>query len=365
MDNIIRYDKCNMLNNNDIAMHRGGVRRNSNLEILRIISMCLVMMLHYIPTRLTPSAASLQTDFWETLLNLELRSLSFVAVNCFVLISGYFGIKWKIKSFSSLIFRILFWSAISYVLAVVLTPLILGETYVYSGNLFANIFTIRWFIGAYLCLYVFSPVLNSFLDNVSQSKLGCFLLAFYALSTIFGWILKSHEFYEGMSMLALAGLYLIGGYIRRYELKVLQFNRFWDLAIYLIIGIVLVIMSIIAYRFNATQSLYGYLNPLVIIQSVYLFLFFKKLDVGKSGFINLIAASAFSVYLFHTDICSRVLWSHICEVINSYGPVLSVFIVILFFCSLFLICVLFDQVGTLVFDGMIKFRKTYLNIARK
>lgn len=312
--------------------------------------MCLVMMLHYIPTRLMPSTASLQTDFWETILNLELRSLAFVAVNCFVLISGYFGISWKIRSFSSLMFRIVFWSVVSYALAVWLTPVVFGVSYAYSGNVLANIFTLRWFIGAYVCLYVFSPVLNAFLNHVSQAQLGGFLLAFYALSTILGWMLKSHEFNEGMSMLALAGLYLTGGYIKRYELKMLRYDLWVDLGIYLAIGACLVVLSAIAYRLNAAKSLYGYLNPLVVVQSVYLFLFFKKLNVRNSDFVNLIAASAFSVYLFHTDICSRPLWHHICEGINSYGCLLSIFVVALFFCAVFLVCVAFDWMGNMIFN---------------
>lgn len=68
-----------------------------------------------------------------------------------------------------------------------------------------------------------------------------------------------------------------------------------DLGIYFAVGIGLVVLSVIAYKFNATKSVYGYLNPLVISQSVYLFLFFKKLNVRNSKIINLIAASAFSV----------------------------------------------------------------------
>lgn len=327
------------------------------MELLRIVSMCLVMMLHYIPTRLMPSAASLQTHLGETILNLELRSLAFVAVNCFILISGYFGIRWKVKSFGSLIFRILFWSLVSFTLVVLLTPWVFGERYIYSGNVLANIFTLRWFIGAYLCLYIFSPVLNAFLNHAGKTQLGQFILVFYILSTLLGWILKSHEFNEGMSMLSLAGLYLIGGFLRRYSLKALQYKLWTDLAIYLSLGACLVVLSVIAYKLNATKSLYGYLNPLVIIQSVYLFLFFKKLNIKKSKAINLMAASAFSVYLFHTDICSRPLWYHICEAINSYGSILSIPVIILFFAAIFLICVALDQIGNFVFGTIIRLGK--------
>lgn len=238
-----------------------------------------------------------------------------------------------------------------------LTPLLLNKTYAYSGNMLANIFTLRWFIGAYICLYVFSPVLNAFLNNVSQKCQGVFIVIFYVFSTIFGWILKSHKFNEGMSMLSLAGLYLVGGYIKRHKLKMLQFNLIVDLGIYLFLGVALVLVSILAYSFNTTKSIYSYTNPLVIVQSVYLFLFFKKLNVKKSCAVNLIAASAFSVYLFHTDICSRALWEQMCSIVNSYGSVPSLFIVILFFAALFLVCVVLDYVGGVIFDYIIRLGK--------
>lgn len=83
--------------------------RSSNIELLRILSMFLVLMIHYIPSRTLPTHDTLAHDTLGTLFDLELRSISFVCVNCFILISGYFGIRWKLKSFSNLLFQILFW----------------------------------------------------------------------------------------------------------------------------------------------------------------------------------------------------------------------------------------------------------------
>ena len=84
-----------------------ALKRKSNIELLRIISMMLVLLIHFIPTRnngffspiFVPQGCNpLSTDFLNTITNLELRSLCIVCTHCFVLISGYFGIKFKIKS---------------------------------------------------------------------------------------------------------------------------------------------------------------------------------------------------------------------------------------------------------------------------
>ena len=324
--------------------------RQSNIEILRILSMIFVLTLHYIPTRLMPDAETIHTNFNEFLINMELRSIAFVGVNCFILISGFFGISWKLKSFSNLIYRVLFWSFVAFIIIYIITPLVFDQPFIYPGEVLSNIWTLRWFIGAYLLLYLFAPVLNSFINNTTQKELGGFLLAFYITSTIFGWILKSHEFNEGMSMIHLSGLYFIGAYLKRYKLKILQFKALIDLAIYLLLGLILLICGSAAYYVGFTKSIYGYTNPLVVIQSVYLFLFFSKLKLNNIKIVNLFAASAFSVYLFHTDICCRPLYTKISNDINDQGILLSLPLVLLFFIGIFTICVAVDWIGNFIFN---------------
>lgn len=69
-------------------------QRNSAIEMLRILSMMMVLMVHFVgatfglPTREQLYALD-SGDLWKDVL----ESLSIVGVNCFVLISGYYGIK--------------------------------------------------------------------------------------------------------------------------------------------------------------------------------------------------------------------------------------------------------------------------------
>lgn len=75
--------------------------RKSNLELLRIVAMLLVLLTHYVSTRISIEEYPLVSNSvfnipsFHSILNMELESLSFVCVNCFVLISGYFRIKFK------------------------------------------------------------------------------------------------------------------------------------------------------------------------------------------------------------------------------------------------------------------------------
>ena len=69
--------------------------RQSNFELLRIVSMMLVLLCHYVPTRelgiITSSSFALVDGWSENLIvlaNLGMRSLSIVCVHCFILSLG-------------------------------------------------------------------------------------------------------------------------------------------------------------------------------------------------------------------------------------------------------------------------------------
>ena len=250
------------------------------------------------------------------------------------------------------LYQILFWAIFAY-----FAPIILGYNQFNVPDLCFNLINFsswNWFILSYLGLYLFAPMLECFIKNISQKQLSYFLLAFYCFSTIYGWILQvSPEFQEGTTFVSLIGLYLIGAYIRKYNLNVLRFKKIYDLLIYFGIGILLVILSVIALRFKITSSLYGYLNPLIIIESVYLFLFFKKLDIRYNKFINWVAASAFAVYLFHYNPNIFVFYSNICKYIQinfSY----SFFAAILFMILIFIVAVLIDKIRIWSFNLIYK-----------
>lgn len=210
-------------------------------------------------------------------------------------------------------------------------------------------FTQRWFIGAYICLYVIAPIINSFIEKCTQQQLGRYIIIFLLFSTVYGWLLRSSNFNEGMSELHLAGLYLIGAYIRRYDLKCLNLHASTDLILYFVLGFVLIIINAATYYIGFDKSIYGYLNPVVILQSIYLFLFFKKLNIGYVPVINIIAASTFSAYLFHHHLYIFPIYNQVCEWINSNSPlpILSMT------CVIFLIigfCTIIDFIGNRIFN---------------
>ena len=71
-----------------------------------------------------------------------------------------------------------------------------------------------WFVMGYLGLYIFSPLLNSFVKTSSKIGLRNFLIAFYAFQCYYCWITGVVSYFEGYSIVFFCGLYLTGALLQ-------------------------------------------------------------------------------------------------------------------------------------------------------
>ena len=96
-----------------------------------------------------------------------IEALTIIAVNVFVLISGWFGIRPKVSSFFKLFFQVAFINAIC-VTAILFT----GEK-IPLKDVIKNIVMAddgQWFVKIYMLLYLLSPVLNKYAETVSKKE---------------------------------------------------------------------------------------------------------------------------------------------------------------------------------------------------
>lgn len=277
-------------------------KRQVNIELLRIISMILVLLVHYnFPLNGKLSLEMYENSIMHYIGVASLCSLDFVCVNCFIIISGYFGIRWKLGGVLSYLFQISFWGGMIYLICWLLglhnfNPMAMVK----QMTLF--LFGVNWFFVAYLGLYMIAPVLNAYIEKVSEKELGIFVAVFYIFQTFFGWITpECREFVSGMSFVSFAGLYLLGAYLRKSSWVIFQWEAWTNLGVYLGVGVICVIISIGSRCVGATQSIYSYISPLQIIQTIYLFLFCKALKIAKGEKIVLFfSSSAFAALLMHS-----------------------------------------------------------------
>ena len=241
-----------------------------------------------------------RTDAWRALGAFEVDSWIFVCVPCFVVISGYFGIRWKWKGLFNYLFQIGFWGGIVYLL----TWLLGFHDFQPMGmlkNMTCFLYNVNWFFAAYLGLYMFAPILNAFIEKAGEKRMMWMTLAFFAFQTIFGWILKHGEFYFGLTFTSLIGWYLIGGLLRKSTWKGFHLKPWQNMAVFIGVGQVCVVIALVAAFLGIEKGTYSYISPLQVIQTTYLFLFCRSLKVRRGErVITFFASSAFAGLLAHS-----------------------------------------------------------------
>ncbi len=164
-------------------MYKNCVRsseRHMGFELLRIISMLMIVFMHEIGhggLGVSVEVGSLPYHVYWTV-----YALSRVSTNCFVMITGYYMVKSRMKL--SRVFRIwcevLFYSVLTYLIAIGLE----GELLSFS-ELIKVVTPISseeyWFATGYVMMYLCIPLLNSIIEGIADEKNSehCCFLCFY------------------------------------------------------------------------------------------------------------------------------------------------------------------------------------------
>lgn len=175
------------------------VERQSNLELLRLLAMMMILNLHSFRGYTYGSGMLQALDFFR-------ECTSICAVNVFLIISGFFGIRWKLRSIFNLLFQIFF-----YAFAVYLVACMIGVVdFSYRGLLHNGkcLYSFWGFITRYLLMYLCAPMMNAFSDKATSKQLEGFIIIL-VISELF--ITKSYGFLNYCTM------YLIGRSLRKNQ----------------------------------------------------------------------------------------------------------------------------------------------------
>lgn len=286
-------------------------RRDSNMELLRIIAMFMVMILHadFLANNM-PTVEEYASNPLSSLTRVLFESLSAVAVNVFVLISGWFGMKFRWKSVLNILFQCLFYGVAMLVFFSIFDRSLLSGKVVfdqlYPGRLF-------WFVPAYLGLLILSPVLNAFIETVSRGTFRTVLVAFLVFQCVYGWFLHDvgdyvNGFNDGYSLLSFIGLYLLARYAKVHRSAVFSMKASTDILVYVVASLCTGALIIAATYANGHFILGGsrykfleYNSPFIIIASMYLVLAFSKTKMPYMRVVNYLASSSFAIYLIHIN----------------------------------------------------------------
>lgn len=326
-------------------------KRQSNMELLRILAMFLVLLVHANYFSLgSPNIHQIQNESLDAILRIFFEAISIVCVNVFILISGWFGIKPTFKGLSNFIYQCLFFLTGLYMITIFIG---VNEISLHgiAGCIFAT--PLNWFIKAYLLLYLLSPVLNAFIRTTSQRTFKLVLISYFAFTCTYGWIGSAAFMNDGYTTLFFIGLYLLARYSRIYTPNWVQYSSFTYFAIYFACVAFVTSVSFLVPYFGARDvpyNLYSYISPTTIIGALALLLCFAKIKI-QNRFINWCGKSCFAVFLMHVS--PSTLW-HFKSMFIYLHDNLQVLVfwaaTFVILSIIFIIYVLIDKVRIITYD---------------
>lgn len=280
--------------------------RKSNFELLRIICMVMIVILHVLGHGYGFKSINIYSSNFFVV-NF-IKSLSIVAVNCYLLISGYFGINSiiNLKKIKKIYIQVLFYS-LFISLSFLLMKIKNINRYIALQMFLPITMKVWWFITNYLILYLISPYINKIVKSLSFKEINKLLIILFGVFIIWSSLIiigNPIDNSGGYSLYNFIYMYIIGAYINIYfhDKKI---NKLVFLFIYLILSFILSIFNIYISRVKgADLTIYSYNFLPVFLSSISLFLFFKELNI-QSKLINKISSLTLGVYLIHDHPFSR------------------------------------------------------------
>lgn len=300
-------------------------KRVVSIELLRVLAMMMVVMLHYLGKGelLPPLTGELGINGYVAWV---LESLSIVAVNVYMLISGYFLVKseFKVNRLIELICQILFYTIL--VEIILITCGIVPKEVLSINRLLQIVFPLQmehyWFMTAYIIMYLFSPLLSIAVSHMEQKQLRNTIVALLLFFSISKSLLPfqltiDHKGYDGMWFIC---VFLVAAYIRLYGIPFLEKGSLRGLFCYLAgVSCIFIIALVIRLIYQKTGSLdhfvgatFHYNHILNLFSAIGLFYAFLNLKFKQeslfSKMVCFIAPYSLGVYLLHEQIELRSLW---------------------------------------------------------
>lgn len=347
--------------------HNSPKERMANLELLRIVSMLLIVALHFLGkggwlTELTEaSMPRMGYVAWG------LEALAIGSLNVYMLLSGYFLIEssFKVKRLLQLFLQVLFYSITIGVIAAAFGCLPEeGFSIYYLATLCLPVSTNHyWFMTAYFLMYLFMPLLTQGVKRLTkqQFQIVLFFLLFVICVVKSVVPIKLSTDMQGYDCIWYMCVFLVAAYIRLYGIPLFK-NAGRSLLVYLASGAGIFALAF-ALRFlylrtgklsNMLTVSYNYNHILTLLASVaffYLFFHVKIKQGAFSRFVCRIAPYTLGVYLWHEHIAIRYEWQDWLYVVAGTpdNGVTLVLYTLLAAVLVFVIGILLDMLRSLLF----------------
>ena len=308
--------------------------RNMGVELFRVISMIMVVMLHVLGHGGVYSHAQTLTDNYNVAWFLE--TVAYCSVNCYALISGYANVKSSFK-FRRIVYLWLEVVTLNVALTAVMHFFVptatVTEDY-WIRAFFPLVSRAFWYFCAYFFMFPFIPILNTGILSLKkyQHAIICFMLM---APTVFRLIMQKDNYVlgSGYSALWLICLYVIGAYFRIYgapkwakwfvTIPVFFAAAFaaWYHKIY---AVTLYKQKVIGKEdalYVNRDILISYISPCMVIMAVALLLFFMQIKIKRKApkiVISNLGKATFGVFILHVG-AAFWYWKDFWKQFNAFG----------------------------------------------
>lgn len=284
--------------------------RNIGIEMLRIFATLMVIMLHTfgstnILTQNLGNSKGAVLWFFEI--------VSYCAVNCFALTSGYVSCRNKFK-----LSRILYlWFQVVFIFVVMTISLGCISPEKVEPNAYIKMFfpismNLNWYFTAFFGVYFFAPFLNILMQNMSEKQHKFLMAVIFALFCVLPTIpVVSDSFGTdgGYSFVWLMAMYIVGGYIRIYGVTKPENKYKWLAGFFatnLFVWTWFVVVHYVTDKFLGGARYHSvfisYVSPFVLFSAICLMEFFLATNIKRgSKIVCKISSVTFGVFIFHTQ----------------------------------------------------------------
>ncbi len=309
-------------------------KRKANYELLRIVAMVMVVILHFLSRSDNLIALDLPLDGVRVLGTL-LEAFCLVAVNTYVLLSGYFCIRssFKVSRAVGLLCQIWFYTLFSLAACEAMGIATAASSQGVYG-LIEYLFPIEtehyWFATSYFMLYLLTPALGAAVKSMSKRQmevtLGGLLILFSVIKSISPVVFALDRY--GYDLPWFICVYLTAAYLGKYGFPFLEKRGWLVYAGSCLAGFVINLSMWFlcrewdSFRYYFTVP-FHYNFIFCLSGAVGLFYGFSKIRIKEgplAEIIRKIGSLSFGIYLFHEHIDLRYVWyDSIKAVINPQG----------------------------------------------
>lgn len=286
-----------------------NAKRNSSIELLRIIAEIGVVILHLNNANVGGGFKFVVYDSINMYLMYFLESVFICAVDLFIIISAYYLSTTNSRRLSKIIellVLVIEFSIISYTISIVFFNHNFELT-----RLLIFLFPANYFVIIYSALYLVSPYINILMDKLTKKQAQVFVLISFSIFSIWSFCsdcLTKIGISESLSPVSMYGsqdgytfvnfclLYIIGAYIGKHKCYINKTKLFIAMIINFVFIFFFSTISNVAWQYN---------NPLVILSAIFVFLFFNSFDY-KNSIINTLSKASFTCFLIHGDFLQKL-----------------------------------------------------------